>query len=174
MIRLADRIGSSFSIKGVEVCPAGSILACFVFCILALPSPVEADIVKNEDGSQVPDPRMVFGAIARAWEDGDQQALAALVHETGLKVTTGGTADRSTHYSPSQAFYYFKNLFQSHRTLIFAFEKTQDASAGDRVHGMAVWKRRRPDSERIKVLKLVCVLARQGDQWRLVEINKIR
>ena len=71
-------------------------------------------------------------------------------------------------------FYYFKNLFLNHRTLIFTFEKTQDASAGDRVHGMAVWKRRRPDSDRIQEIKLVCVLARQGDQWRLVEINKIR
>ena len=95
--------------------------------------------------------------------DGDQQTLADLVHEDGLTVTTGGTADRTTHYSPSQAFYFFKNMFQTHRTLVFAFEKAQDASAGDRVHGMAVWKRRRPDSERIQELKLVCVLVRQDD-----------
>jgi hypothetical protein len=65
-------------------------------------------------------------------------------------------------------------MFQTHRTLIFTFEKMQDASAGERVHGMAVWQRRRPDSERIQELKLVCVLARQGDQWMLAEINKIR
>ena len=174
MSRLSDIRGNNFSIKRAEVHPTAIILACLVFLFLALPSPADADIIKNEDGSQVPDPRMVFGEIARAWEDGDQQTLADLVHEDGLTVTTGGNDDRTTHYSPSQAYYYFKNMFQTHRTLVFMFEKTQDASAGDRVHGMAVWKRRRPDSERIQEMKLVCVLVMQDDQWRLAEINKIR
>jgi len=176
MIRIVDSRGNISSIKRVEVRPPGGILACLLVLglFLTLPAPADARIVKNQEGAEVNDPRMVFGMIARAWEDGDQQTLADLVHEAGLKVTTGGTADRTSHYSPSQAFYYFKNMFQTHRTLLFTFEKTQDASAGDRVHGMAVWKRRRPDSERIQELKLVCVLARQGDQWRLAEINKIR
>jgi len=102
------------------------------------------------------------------------QALADLVHPEGLRVSTGDAGARKTQYSPSQAYYYFKNLFQSHRTLVFEFTKMQDATAGDRVHGMAVWKRRRPDSEKIQELKLVCVLARQDDGWMLAEINKIR
>ena len=176
MIRIADNRGNNSSIKRVKVRPPGVILGGLLVLglVLTLPAFAEAGIVKDQDGAEVNDPRMVFGMIARAWEDGDQQTLADLVHEGGLKVTTGGTADRTTHYSPSQAFYYFKNMFQTHRTLIFIFEKMQDASAGDRVHGMVVWKRRRPDSERIQELKLFCVLARQGDQWRLVEINKIR
>lgn len=176
MIRIADNRGNNSSIKRVAVRLAGVTLAYLLVLGLVLTLPVFADarIVKNRDGAEANDPRMVFGMIARAWEDGDQQTLADLVHEAGLKVTTGGTADRTTHYSPSQAFYYFKNMFQTHRTLILIFEKMQDASAGDRVHSMAVWKRRRPDSERIQELKLVFVLARQGDQWRLVEINKIR
>ena len=152
------------------------LLGCVLVLSLsgALASPAEARIVKNQEGDETIDPKMVFGRIARAWEEGDQQTLADLVHEGGLQVTTGGTAGRTSQYSPSQAFYYFKNVFQSHRTLIFTFEKMQDASAGERVHGMAVWQRRRPDSEKIQEVKLVCVLARQGDQWRLVEINKIR
>ncbi len=152
------------------------ILACLVILglLATLTAPTDARIVKDEEESSGSDPQQAFNLIATAWQNGDQQALADLVHETGLKVTSGATADRATHYSPSQAFYYFKNMFQTHRTLLFQFEKTQDTPAADRVHGMAVWKRRRPDSERIKELKLVCVLARQGDQWRLVEINKIR
>lgn len=174
MIRIADSRGNISSFKRAEVRPPGGILLLVLGLFLILPAPADARIVKNQEGGEVNDPRMVFGMIARAWEDGDQQTLADLIHEAGLKVTTGGTADRTTHYSPSQAFYYFKNMFQTHRTLMFTFEKTQDASAGDRVHGMAVWKRRRPDSERIQELKMVCVLARQGDQWRLAEINKIR
>lgn len=142
--------------------------------LLAMVASVEARIVKNPDETPENDPHFVFAMIASAWEDGDQQALADLVHESGLKVTTGGDPDRSTHYSPSQAFYYFKNMFQAHRTLLLTFDQMQDASAGDRVHAMAIWKRRRPDSERIQEVKLVYVLARQGDQWRLAEINKIR
>jgi hypothetical protein len=152
------------------------LLGCVLVLSLsgALASPAEARIVKNQEGDETNDPKMVFGRIARAWEEGDQQTLADLVHEGGLQVTTGGTAGRTSQYSPSQAFYYFKNVFQTHRTLIFTFEKMQDASAGERVHGMAVWQRRRPDSEKIQEVKLVCVLARQGDQWMLAEINKIR
>ena len=142
--------------------------------VLTLFAPAEARIVKNRESTKDNAPQAVFDLIARAWQDGEQQILADLVHRDGLKVTTGGDPERTTQYSHSQAFYYFKNVFQTHRTLVFSFEKVQDASAGDRVHGMAVWKRRRPDSEVIQELKLVCVLARQDDQWRLVEINKIR
>lgn len=134
----------------------------------------DARIVKGSDDSVENDPRMVFGQIATAWEDGDQQSLADLVHEAGMRVTSGDNPDRSIHYSPSQAFYYFKNLFQSHRTMVLTFDKMQDATAGDRVHGMALWKRRRPDSEQVQEVKLVFVLSRQDDLWRLVEINKIR
>jgi hypothetical protein len=141
---------------------------------LAVAGAADARIVKGPGGGAETDPRMVFGRIARAWEDGDQQTLADLVHASGLKVTSGGDPDRDTHYSPSQAFYYFKNVFQTHRTMVFLFEKTQDGSEGDRVHGMAVWKRRRPDSDRVEELRLVCIMARQGDGWRLAEINTIR
>ncbi len=175
MIRMAD-IHGIFSRDRRAVGLFGGIAACLVAVglFLTISDAADAALVKNPDGSAENDPRMVFGRIARAWEEGDQQALAELVHQSGLKVTTGGNPDRSTHYSPSQAFYYFKNVFQTHRTMVFFFEKTQDASGGDRVHGMAVWKRRRPDSDRIQEMKLVCVLARQGDRWMLAEINKIR
>ena len=162
--------------RRTEVVLTGRITAGLVAVglLLIISGAATGALVKSPDGSTENDPRMVFGRVARAWEDGDQQALADLVHQSGLKVTTGGNPERSIHYSPSQAFYYFKNVFQTHRTMVFFFEKTQDASGGDRVHGMAVWKRRRPDSDRVQELKLVCVLARQGDRWMLAEINTIR
>lgn len=152
----------------------GAILLPAVVFFVILSGSSQASIVKDADATGEIDPRMVFGMIARAWEAGDQQALADLVHQDGLQVTSSRDPDRSTHYSPSQAFYYFKNLFQKHRSLVLVFDKMQDASAGDRVHGMAVWKRRRPDSERIQEVKLVFALARQDDLWRLAEINEIR
>ncbi len=119
-------------------------------------------------------PREVFGRITHAWEDGSEQALADLIHEDGLRVTNSRAGERVSNYSPSQAFYFFRNLFQSHRTLLFEFEMMQDATAGARVHGMATWKRRRPDSETIEVVKLVCILVQQDEQWMLAEINTIR
>jgi len=139
----------------------------------AVTTVAEAKLVRDKDaGSNAP--RAVFGRIAQAWEAGDEQVLADLVHTDGLRVTSGPGAGRANNYSPSQAFYFFRNLFQSHRTLLFEFEMMQDATAGAQVHGMATWKRRRPDSEKIQDVKLVCILVQQGDQWKLAEINTIR
>jgi len=133
----------------------------------------EAKLVRDKDADSNA-PRVVFGLIAQAWEQGDEQALADLVHAGGLRVTSGGRDERVSNYSPSQAFYFFRNLFQSHRTLLFEFEMMQDGTAGVQVHGMATWKRRRPDSTKIQDVKLVCILVQQGDQWKLAEINTIR
>jgi len=156
------------------------VLAAGVFVLLItaisgllITQPAAAKLVRDK-GAADSASRSTFGRIAMAWEDGDERALADLVHEDGLRVTIATSRERVSHYSPSQAYYFFRNLFQSHRTLLFEFEMMQDASAGDRVHGMAVWKRRRPDSEDIEVIKLVCILVQQDDQWKLVEINTIR
>lgn len=117
-------------------------------------------------------PRPVFGIVSGAFEDSDASRLAALVHPDGVLVT--GSGDRASRYSPSQAVYFFRNLFEGHRTLTFLFIKSQDKASGDHARGMAAWKRRRVDSERVVELQLVIVLARDGDQWRLSELNMIR
>lgn len=114
----------------------------------------------------------VFARVAAAFEDGDAGALAALVHREGLRVT--GHNERSGDYSPSQAVYFFRNLFQSHRTLLFAFRKTQDDASGGYARGMADWKRRRIDSERVVEQQLLLVLTQDDGRWRLTEINMIR
>ncbi|MBK7769186.1 MAG: hypothetical protein IPI48_01265 [bacterium] len=114
----------------------------------------------------------VFARIARAFEESDAAALAALVHGEGLRVT--GHNERAGEYSPAQAVYFFRNLFQAQRTLVFAFRKTQDDAAGGFARGMADWKRRRIDSEKVVEQQIVLRLARDDGQWRLVEINLIR
>jgi len=149
----------------------GAVLLMVLVIVMA--GQATAKLVK-EKGTAANAPRAIFGQIAVAWEEGDEQALADLIHADGLQVTTGRSGERTSHYSPSQAYYYFRNVFQSHRTLLFEFEMMQDATAGVRVHGMATWKRRRPDSENIQVVKLVCVLIQQDEQWKLAEINTIR
>jgi len=116
----------------------------------------------------------VFARMAEAWREGDARAVTDLVHPDGLTVTSGPDAERRTHYSPSQAYYYFKNLFQSHDTVAFGFDKVQGGGDSVRAHGMATWERRRPGQERNQVVKLMCVLARVDDGWMLAEIHTIR
>lgn len=114
----------------------------------------------------------VFARMAAAFEDGDAAALAALVHRDGLRVT--GHNERAGEYSPAQAVYFFRNLFQAHRTLLFTFRMTQDDASGRFARGMADWKRRRVDSERIIEQQMLLVLTREDGQWRLAEINLMR
>jgi len=117
-------------------------------------------------------PGPVFARVAAAFEESAASPLASLVHPDGLRVT--GHGDRPSHYSPSQAVYFFRNLFEGQRTLLFSFMKSQDDASGDHARGMATWKRRRLDSDRIIAVQLVIVLARDGDHWRLAELNIIR
>lgn len=140
--------------------------------ILCAGGEAQAKIVKQARvaGSS---PDAVFTAIAAAWENGDEEALKDLVHEDGLRVT-GGDNDRFTNYSPNQAYYYFKNQFRLHQTVTFQFERLQEKLSGrDRVHGMVIWEYRRASGAEIQERRLVLVLTRQGDDWRLSEINPI-
>jgi ketosteroid isomerase-like protein len=135
--------------------------------------PAAADLVRDEDAAPATDARAVFELVRLAFENGDQQVLADLVHEDGLRVRSGGADNRDTGYSPSQAYYYFKNLFQSHRTVTFAYLRLEEATVGERVHALARWVHRRPSRDEDVELRLVIVLSRQGDAWRLAEITTI-
>ena len=133
----------------------------------------EAKIVKSGGRSASADPDLVFDAIAQAWENENDETLAKLVHQDGVRVWCGDY-DRFTNYSPNQAFYYFRNQFRQHPTVSFEFTRLQEQQSGsDRVHGMVVWQYRRPNVSSILEMRLVLVLTRQGDQWRLSEINTI-
>lgn len=155
-------------LAGRRMAGAGLLLWAFVSAGV-----VGAELVRGKTASGNA-PRAVFGEIARAWEAADEEALTALIHPDGLSLTSGRANERATHYSPSQAYYFFRNTFKTYRTLLFEFEMTQDTTAGSRVHGVAVWKRRHPDSTEIEAVRLVCVLVRLGDRWQLAEINTIR
>ncbi len=152
---------------------SATILLVFVVFLVSFAGPIEAKIVKNTARSMTADPDLVFESIAQAWEAADEDALAKLVHEDGLRVTSGDY-DRFTSYSPNQAFYYFRNQFQQHPTVSFKFTRLQEQQSGsDRVHGMVVWQYRRPNVATVQELRLVLVLTKQGNQWRLSEINTI-
>ena len=115
----------------------------------------------------------VFAQMTTAWQDGDEKTIAALVHRDGLRVTHGGDYQRFTTYSPDQAFYYFQDLFQGHETLELLFRRLPDPPDGKRSLGMVEWKYMLPGRKHPVVLKLVIVLHKQDDQWRLAEFNSI-
>jgi hypothetical protein len=149
------------------------LVATAVGCALLCPTVGSARAAKDEGTRPAVDsPGTVFGKLASAFEAGDATSLATLVHHEGLTVTDQGV--RSSEYSPSQAVYYFKNLFQGQRTLLFAYKMTQDDVEGGRARAMAEWKRRRVDSDRVVELQIVLVLALDDGRWRLSEINMIR
>lgn len=145
------------------------VLACLAVCALG---PARAWSATAGDRHPEDTAGAVFARVATAFEEGDAGALAALVHREGLRVT--GHNERSGEYSPSQAVYFFRNLFQAHRTLLFAFRKTQDDASGGYARGMADWKRRRVDSDRVVEQQLLLVLTQDDGRWRLTEINMIR
>lgn len=135
--------------------------------------PAMGDLVRDGRAAPATDARAVFELVRQAFEQGDQQVLADLVHEDGLRVRSGGTNGRDTDYSPSQAFYYFKNLFQTHRTVAFVYQRMEETAVGERVHALARWTHRRPSHDEDLELRLVIVLSRQGEAWRLAEITTI-
>jgi hypothetical protein len=129
---------------------------------------------EGPEGPEGPETRTVFERLRQSWETEDQQALADLVHHDGLRIqgTTGG--NRSAVYSPSQSFYYFKNLFQIHDTDAFIFSRMQETEDTPRVHAMAEWHRHRTGSREEEVVRLMIVLTRDGDGWALAELSIIR
>lgn len=151
--------------------PRMGILAATVLYLLGLGVPA---LGQGGSALDATGPGHVFDAIASAWSQDDQQGLADRVHPDGLRVDLAGNRERSINYSPSQAFYFFKNLFQSQRTLSFRFQRTQDEAKGERAHGLAAWRFRRPSSEYVKETKLVFVLELHEGRWMLSEITTIK
>ncbi len=130
--------------------------------------------VKKEKVTRQADPsyQAVFARISQAWRAGDQKTLAGLVHPDGLEIISGGTRDHAVSYSPSQSFYYFRNLFQTSHTLTFAMTRLQKSPQGDRVHGLATWESTTSTGQR--ATRLVIVLARHQNRWYLNEITTIK
>jgi len=155
-----------------RVIPVMVLLACSgSWSGLAPIAPARAELVR--DGAPPTDARAVYELVRVAFETGDEQVLADLVHVDGLQVRSGGTGSRDAEYSPSQAYYYFRNLFQSHRTVAFVYLRREESAAGERIHALARWTHRQSGREGEKELRLVIVLRRQDAAWRLAEITTI-
>ncbi|MCP4574487.1 MAG: hypothetical protein GY838_19220 [bacterium] len=144
--------------------------ACLALLVLLLAAGTAAG--RDADRATASQPSASYLRIAQAWEDGNPEVLADLIHPDGLQVRIG-KGGRATSYSPSQAFYFFKNLFRDNLTESFDYQRQQKAT-GPRVHAMAVWRCREAPGDPLHIRRLVLVLARSGDTWQLTEINTVR
>lgn len=117
--------------------------------------------------------RPTLEALARAWEAEDHGALAARVAPDGVDIAFGQGGARN-HYSASQAFYFFKNLFQSTETVSFRVSLLNEEPQAGLVHAVADWTRRRSGETGAVPERLIITLARGEAGWGLTGIRAIR
>jgi len=116
----------------------------------------------------------IFAALAQAWQQEDHASLADLVAREGVEIAIAPDQERDTHYSPDQAFYFFKNLFQSSDTDSFKYLRLQHQNRGGLVHAVADWSYRRPGGDAVVGERLVVKLTHDASGWGLSEIRAIR
>jgi hypothetical protein len=112
-------------------------------------------------------------AIATYWRSEDHSALADLVAAAGARIAIGPNPERENLYTPSQSFYFFKNLFQALETEEFAVETSQ-AGGDDQAHALVRWRARRTGSENTEESRLVISLVRGPKGWAVTEIRTLR
>jgi hypothetical protein len=115
----------------------------------------------------------VLERIEAAVRAGDHEAMANLLSPHGARLNLGPVADRSNDLTPSQAFYFFKTLFQDRQTVEFAFEKHQEMDGG-RLHAVAVWRFAAPATGPQTRQRVLFTLAHDGDGWKVTEITAWR
>ena len=124
-------------------------------------------------GERAAPARPVLDTLARAWEAEDHAALAARVAPDGVDIAFGQGGARN-HYSASQAFYFFKNLFQSTETVAFRVSLLNEEPETGLVHAVADWTRRRSGESGATPERLIITLARGEAGWGLTGIRAIR
>lgn len=112
-------------------------------------------------------------ALATYWRAEDHAALAGMIAPEGARFAIGPYPERENLYSPSQSFYFFKNLFQTFETEVFAVETSQ-AGGEDQAHALVRWLARRSGSDRTEESRLVISLVRGPEGWAVTEIRTLR
>lgn len=131
-------------------------------------------VVEEQQEQQASQSAAVFLELATYWETEDHTELAELVSADGVHIVMGTVADREVTYSPRQAFYFFRNLFQTSETESFSYLRRQEDDAGGQVRGVVRWRFRRHADEEIEEIRLVLSLGQRAEGWKLTEIRAIR
>lgn len=135
----------------------------------------ESSAPAGRERAAAPDARAVFDAVARAWQAEDHAALADRVAAEGVDIAVNLATGARNHYSARQAFYFFKNLFQTTETTAFRFTLLQDNEGdGGPVHALADWSYRRAADGDPVAERLVFSLSHGARGWALVSIRAMR
>jgi hypothetical protein len=118
--------------------------------------------------------RSAFVAIAEAWSAEDHTMLSELVAEEGVRIAIAPDPKRDSQYSPSQAFYFFKSLFQSSETDSFEFRRLQNDSESGSVHAMVDWLYHREGSDKPVRERLFFTLSQEQAGWGVTSIRAVR
>jgi hypothetical protein len=115
----------------------------------------------------------VLARIEAAVRADDHEAMANLLSAQGARLNLGPVAERSSDLTPSQAFYYFKTLFQDRQTVEFAFAKHQEVDGG-RLHAVAIWRFTALAAGPETRQRVLFTLAHGDDGWKVTEITAWR
>lgn len=151
---------------------AGLSLAVLLCLLSALADPFPAVVIAEETAPQRSG--AVFAAVAEFWQTRDHAALAALVSTDGVRISVGPADERATLFSPSQAFYFFRNLFETRQTASFRYLRVQETAQSGRVYAVARWRHRWTGTETIEDMRLMISLNHGKHGWALVEIKALR
>lgn len=115
----------------------------------------------------------VLGSIEEAVRAGDHEAMVKLLSPQGVRLSLGPVAERTSDLTPSQAYYFFKTLFQDRQTVEFTFEKHQEVDGG-RLHAVAVWRFTAPATGPETRQRVLFTLAHGSGGWKVTEITAWR
>ncbi len=149
--------------------------ASLALALVLVPAAAADGARQPEEGrSRAAGPQLVYERIAGYWQAADHVALAELVDVDGLTVAVAPETERENRYRPSQAFYFFRNLFQSVETVDFRFARWRAGEDQDGLHAVAEWVYRRSGSEKIYKERLFFALRSVEGRLMLTEIRTLR
>ena len=142
-----------------------------LFALLVAATATARLVVPGEGASADANP--VLGRLTAAIEAGDHESMAGLIHPDGVRLSLGPLPERISELTSAQAFYYFKTLFQSRRTVRFACHK-RPTTDEDRLLASAIWRFERTDTGATVRQRLLITLTRSDDGWYVTEITALR
>lgn len=147
-------------------------VAAACLCVLTLAGPPAGLCAAG--GAASGEARPALEALARAWLAEDHAALAAMVASEGAEIAIGSTSGARNHYSPSQAFYLFKNLFQATEQDAFRILRVRQEGQSGLVHAVAEWECRRSGAAEVRTERLLLTLVRGESRWGLTGVRAVR
>ncbi len=132
-------------------------------------------IPKDRAPAKVMDPMIVFRGIERAWRAGDAQKLAGYAGKSKVLLNVRGLGEKGGYYSRSQAFYLFKDMFESTKHTKFDFVGFHEVGEkSTKIYGVARRNYETTSNGRLFQDKIFVTLKLEGKRWVISEMKSAR